>query len=435
MPFLGAEKFDAIVVGAGPAGSSAAIIMARAGLNVVILERGEYPGAKNMFGGVMYRWPLEKIIPRFWEKAPIERFVTDYRIMMLSKNSGITLSFKNLDFSNPPYNSFTVSRSKFDRWYASQAEASGALLITSATITDVIKENGRVVGVRSGEGEENELYADVVVGADGVMSTVATKSGLCRPNTPKKVALGVKEVYDLPQDKIETRFGLKKNQGAAITVLGATRGKMGGGFVYTNRDSIGIGFVMLLDHLMELRTEPYIILDEFESHPLIAPFIEGGKPKEYSAHMIPEAGYYGIPKLFSDGVLLVGDAAFLCDILYYECTNLAMASGIAAAETIIEARRNKDFSAKQLSKYRDRLNSSYVIKELKKRRHVPNFMVGNPRLFREYPELLNESIREILTVDEVLKERKRKKILASVRTKIGYTRIIRDAIAARRLIP
>lgn len=272
---LGKDKFDAIVVGAGPAGTTAALTMAKAGLNVALLERGDYPGAKNMYGGAIYRWPLELIVPDFVEKVPIERRIVDHKIMILSKSSGLTLSFKDLGFAKPPYNAFTALRAKFDRWYASLAEEAGALLITSVNVTDLIWDGKKIIGVKAGEGSENELYGDIVIAADGANSKLAIKAGLRQPLSPKDVALGVKEVLELDSKVIESRFNLSKKEGVAIQVLGVTNGMMGGGFVYTNQNSLSVGIVILLEHLMKLKKRPYKLLDDFKNHPIIAPLIEG----------------------------------------------------------------------------------------------------------------------------------------------------------------
>lgn len=432
---LGSERFDCIVVGAGPAGVSASVVMARAGLRVLLLERGEYPGAKNMFGGVIYRWPLEALVPRFWESAPVERTVTEYRYMLLSENSGLTISYRNLGWANSPHNSFTALRARFDRWYASIAEQAGVVLANSVTVTDVIKDGDAVVGVRSNGGSENEAYADVVIGADGVKSEVGLKAGLRPLPTPKMVALGIKEVFEMPSDVIDSRFNLKRGEGTAVLVLGVTHGKMGGGFVYTNKDSLSVGLVISLDHLMKLKMKPWELLDEFENHPLVAPLLDGGKRKEYSAHMIPEAGYKAIPQLISDGIMLIGDAAFLCDVQYFECTNLAMASGMLAAETVVRAKKENDFSAKSLGRYGDALKESYVIRELRKRRSVPDFLLQNPRLFREYPTLVNRAIGSILSVDGVSKDVKRREIIQDIRKRVGLIRLLQDLLQARKLLP
>ncbi|HZG80164.1 MAG TPA: FAD-dependent oxidoreductase, partial [Brevibacillus sp.] len=109
-----AEKFDVIVVGAGPAGTACAYTLAKAGANVLLMERGEYPGSKNVMGGVLYRKTMEDIIPEFYKEAPLERPIVEQRFMMLDKSSALTFSYKGLEWAQEPYNNFTVLRAKFD---------------------------------------------------------------------------------------------------------------------------------------------------------------------------------------------------------------------------------------------------------------------------------------------------------------------------------
>ncbi|MCP8320186.1 MAG: FAD-dependent oxidoreductase [archaeon] len=398
-----------------------------------MLERGDYPGAKNMYGGAIYRWPIELIVPDFVEKAPIERRIFDHRLMILSKSSGLTLSFKDLGFAKPPYNAFTALRAKFDRWYASLAEEAGALLLTSVNVTDLIWNGKKVIGVRAGKGSENEIYGDVVIAADGANSKLAIQAGLRQPLSPKEVALGVKEILELDNKIIESRFNLSKNEGVSIQVLGVTRGMMGGGFIYTNQNSLSLGVVILLEHLIRLKMKPYELLDEFKSHPLIEPLIEGGEPKEYSAHLVPEAGYYGIPKLYTDGLMLVGDAASLTSSIYQEGVNMAIASGLYSGKTAIKAKELRDYSSKTLSHYENLLKSSYVMKELYQLRELPKILSNNPRLFGLYPDMINYAMRELLTMDGELKRVKRKKIMKKIRERVGFLKLLIDIIKARKL--
>src|SRR5437660_2706708 len=144
------QQFDTIVVGAGPAGSSAALAMARAGLQVGLIERGEYPGAKNVSGAGFYAPNLlADLLPNFWEEAPVERYLTRRAITFLGKEAALSLDFRTNHFSQPPYNGFTILRPKFDRWLAAKAEEAGALLLTSTLLYDLLYQGKRVVGVRS----------------------------------------------------------------------------------------------------------------------------------------------------------------------------------------------------------------------------------------------------------------------------------------------
>ncbi|MGQ9631767.1 MAG: FAD-dependent oxidoreductase [bacterium] len=427
------EKFDAIIVGAGPAGVPAALTLARAGLDAVIIERGEYPGAKNMTGGILFSTILNKLIPNFWEEAPVERNVTRRRFALLSEDSELAVDIRSDSFNSPPYNnSFTVLRAKFDRWFAGKAEEAGALLITDTVVDDLIWREGKVVGVRTRR-EEGDLYADVVVCAEGANSLLAEKSGLKPRPSPDHMGIGVKEVIALPSEVIEDRFSLVGGEGAGFEYLGgaAVMGMFGGGFIYTNKDSVSLGITCSIRDMSAREHKPNDILEHFKSHPAIRPLIRGGETVEYSAHMIPEGGYRALPRLFADGLLLVGDSAGLVNAsIYHEGSNLAMASGVFAAETIIEAKKRGDFSANTLSLYEKKLRDSFVMKDLKKFRRMSEFCLRNPQVFEKYPDLLNRIAGDYFTITERPKSDVEKGIIGRIRREVGFLRLARDILKA-----
>lgn len=421
------EKFDVIVVGAGPSGTASAYTMAKAGLDVVIIERGEVPGTKNVMGAILYRQPTERIIPDFWKEAPLERHIIEQRLAGLTKDSAITLSIKENRFGSPPYNSFTIMRANFDRWFANKAVEAGAVLINETTVNELIFDSERCVGVRTGR-EQGEIYADVVVVAEGANSLLSKKAGLHPEIEPCDIALAVKEVIFFPRQKLEDRFGIRGDDGVAIEIIGEiTSGMTGIGFIYTNKDSLSVGLGCLISDFMELKITPYDILDHMKAHPFIAPMLEGGEVKEYSAHLIPEGGYNAIPPIYKDGLLIVGDAAMLVNALFREGSNLAMTSGLCAAQTVIEAKKKNDYSSKTLSMYRDLLDESFVLKDLKRLANMGHIMDKNKEFFTLYPELVADIAYKMLAVDSVPKQDKQRQAILGFLKKRPIPKLLGDA--------
>ncbi|GAW91642.1 FAD-dependent oxidoreductase [Calderihabitans maritimus] len=430
-----AEKFDVIVVGAGPSGMAAAYLLAKAGLNTIVIERGDYPGSKNVMGGVLYRYPTEEIIPGFWKEAPLERPVVEQRMWLLEQDSVVSLGYKSKVLGQEPYNSFTVLRAKFDRWFAQQGVEAGALLITETVVEDVLVEKGRVIGVRTGR-DEGEVLADVVILAEGVNSILTQKLGLQKDGlSTREVAVAVKEIIALPKEKIEDRFNLEPGEGATIELYGAaTQGMVGSGFIYTNKDSLSVGVGALLVDVVKKKITPNELLEQMKRHPAVRPLLEGGEIKEYMGHLIPEGGYRSIPRLYMDGLLVVGDAAMLVNGIHREGSNMAMMSGKFAAETVIEAKEKGDFSAQFFSRYQKKLADSFILKDLKKYENASLFFENNPHLFTLYPRFLNYIAHELTIVDNMPKKEKQRKIWQHITEQRGKWQIIRDLYRGWRVL-
>ncbi len=427
------DKFDSIVVGAGPAGVSAAITMARAGLSVVLLERGEYAGAKNVQGAVLYSKMLADIVPEFWKDCPLERAITEERVFVLTEKSGIQIGYKSPEVSTDPANCYTIIRTQFDQWYAKKAEEAGVTLLTGVTVSDVIKKDGAIVGVKSTEGDE--LYADVVIACDGVNSIIAQKAGIAREWKSTEVALGVKEVLGLPREKIEDRFCLEGNQGSTTEMLGdITKGMLGYAFMYTNKDSIALGLGCALDDFQRTNIKPYELLEQLKRHPLVRRYIQGATTLEYSAHLIPEGGYNVMPPLFVDGMLLAGDAAQMINPTHREGSNLAMSAGRMAGETVIEAKKKGNFSSKVLSLYRKKLEESFILKDMEDHKDIEDKVRENREILTVYPRLLNEAAHEYFLVDGMPKRDHQRRIIRRIRQERGFFRMIKDAISLRKAI-
>lgn len=429
------EKFDVVVVGAGLAGTAAAYLLAKAGLKVVCIERGDEPGAKNVMGGVLYRQPTEKIIPGWWREAPVERPVTEERVWLLTEDSMLQAGFKSLRYAEEPYNAFTVLRVKFDKWFAEKAAGAGALLITNTVVEDVIRDDGQIIGVRTGRGE-GEVYGNVVVAADGVNSLLSKKAGLHGELAPNHVALAMKEIINLPREKIEDRFLLNENEGATIELFGdSTMGMLGYGFIYTNRDSLSVGVGALLSDFIRRKVTPNDLMERFKSHPMVRKLLAGGESKEYMAHLIPEGGAAAMPPVYTDGMLVVGDAAGMSNAIYREGSNLALASAKMAAQTCIEAHTAGDFSARALARYKELLDSSFVMKDLTLYSRTSRYFQNKAGEFLEvYPDLLVDAAHELLTVDSVPKRDKQRKILRQLLARRAPWELVRDAVGALRAL-
>ena len=428
------KKFDVIVVGAGPAGSTAALVLARSGLSVALFERGEYEGAKNMFGGVFYHnGLLDNLFPNFLKEAPLERYVTRQTVTFLTPDASLSLDFKDANFAQPPYNGFTLLRAKFDRWYAQKAVEAGAFLIPETVVDDLLWDNNRVTGIKARR-DEGEVYSDVVIAADGANSLLAKKAGLRKDFSSNQLSVAVKELLTLPSKTIEERFNLKRNEGVASLFIGSfTEGVPGGGFLYTNKASISLGLVAGLKILQEKKISVAELLESFKKHPYIRELIKDAVLKEYSGHMIPEAGLSMVPKLYGDGILLAGDAAALLSStgITLEGMNFAIASGLAAAETVKEAKSKGDYSRKSLAHYKTLLEKSFVLQDLKHFQRAPHFL-AIPRLYKLYPEIACGVVERIFKVDG----KPRKKFLSLggevIKGKVSLWQLVKDGIKAGR---
>jgi len=422
------ETFDVAIVGAGPAGISAAYILAEAGKKVVVLERGEHPGSKNVSGGVLYGHDIAQIIPDYIDRGcPVERNIIESRLWYLSKDSGFSLSYRDRVFgTDRQYNAFTVSRAKFDRWYAEQARRKGALIVPSTVVTDLLRDDNEAVAGVVTEREDGEVRAKVTLLADGINSPLAARTGFRAEPKPEQVALAVKEVIGIPTETIGERFGISEREGVTIEILGEVTGGMDGvAFIYTNHSSLSLGIGANLADFATFKLKPYELIENLKQHPMVAPLISGGKPMEYTAHWLAEGGYDAIPKLYGAGYVIAGDSAMLFNTLHREGNNLAMASGKLAAEAILEAFRVDDYSETGLRSYGDRLAESFVMKDLRKYRRLGNFLYRRKEIFNQLPELASFGAREIITVNGVSKKDKEKSILAKIRKGMSIPRIVR----------
>lgn len=428
------EKFDVIVVGGGPAGLSAAISAAQAGMKTAVIERGDYPGTKNVMGGVLYTQATNEVVPDFWKEAPLERPVIEQRYAFLSKDEILSAGYRDPAWGQPPYNAHTVLRVKFDRWLADQAVKAGVMIITETLVEDLLYHGDDVVGVRTGRAE-GDLGAQVVILAEGANNFLACKAGLAKPLRPENMAVVVKEIIELPPEKIEDRFCLEPHEGATIELFGdSTDGMMGTSFIYTNKNSLSIGVGAMVHSMSEKGWSPNDLLENLKAKPYVKRLLQGGETKEYLAHLIPEGGYNAIPKLYRQGVMVVGDTAMFVNGLNREGSNLAMISGKIAGKVAAEAIQSGDISAHGMSVYESRLRDSFVIKDLYKFRKLMPFIESNPHLLGQYPEILNQAARMYFTADGTPKAQVFSNIMDMMFKKRTKTGLVKDMFNAWRAL-
>lgn len=411
---------DVIVVGAGPAGSCAAIAAARAGKSVILIERGPFPGSKNMYGGVVYPRILDELIPSWWESAPIQRWVVKRSTMLLSDTGALNIDFRANSWSAPPFNGATAYRPDFDNWLANHAVDAGAQLVCSTTVTGILRDqSGRIQGVTT-DRPDGDLRAPLVIACDGVNSFLAKAAGLYPHTDAANFTLGVKETLSLPKHVIDERFGVRDNQGVDIEILGGTSGVNGGGFIYTNLDTIALGVVLKLPKLAAQQKRPEQIIAELKRHPAISPLIEGAEVKEYSAHVIPEAGLDMMPTMVADGMLVAGDAAALCLAagIWLEGVNFAMASGMYAGQAAVEALDKNDVSVRGLSGYTELLEKSFVLRDHKKLRKIPHLVLSD-RVQHKYPHFVAGVVERVFRVDNPKPKPGIRRIVREERKKAG----------------
>lgn len=415
--------FDIVVVGAGPAGACAAIESARAGLRTLLLERGPFPGSKNMYGGVVYPRILDDLIPEWWNEAPVQRWVTRRSTMVLDGTRALSVDFRSDAWAAPPYNGATAYRPDFDRWLAGHAVAAGATLLCDTTVTGLLRGGTRrtttVTGVRT-DRPDGDVTAQVVIACDGVNSFIAKEAGLYGTPDAKHFTLGVKETLALPKHVIDERFGVRDREGVDIEIIGCTSGVNGGGFVYTNLDTIAVGVVLKLTKLAAQQTRPEEIIAAMKRHSALAPLVEGGELKEYSAHVIPEGGLKMMPEMTGPGLLVAGDAAALCLAagVWLEGVNFAMGSGRYAGQAAVEAIRAGDVSQRGLAGYARRLSDTFVLRDHRRLRRAPELVLSD-RVQHVYPTMITGIAERMFHVDNPAPKPGLRRILHEERKRAG----------------
>ena len=387
------RRFDAVVVGAGPAGSTAAYTLAKKGFKVLLLERGRVAGSKNVFGGRVYSKPLEEIYPNLLKDAPIQRWVVKERFSLAAGDTMLSL-----DYESGESKSFICHLSELAAWMAKQAEEAGSFLVTEIVVDGFVLKDGFVKGVKIG-GEVVE--SDVVIDCEGVNRLLLERAGFVKGLKADQVALGVKETLRIPSTEIESRFGLGEKEGLSWILLGDfTNGLPGGAFLYTNTAAVSLGLVLMLKSAHSLKEHISNLLENLRLHPLLSKYLKESSIVEYSSHLIPEAGSAMLKRPYSDGLLVAGDAAgYLLNLGYtYRGVDFAAYSGYLAAQAYEKAHAEGDFSKMGLAWYEHLLKQSFVLKQMLKFRKFSK-LLDDESLFSKYPKMFCDVAKALFAFD------------------------------------
>jgi electron-transferring-flavoprotein dehydrogenase len=375
--------FDVIIIGAGPAGLSAAIRLAQLSqqqnlsLNICILDKGAEVGSHILSGAVIDPRALTELIPDWLQKnAPLNTPVTRDQFLLLTEKKAI-----HLPTPTPMHNkgNYIISLSKFCRWLAEQAEALGVNIFPGFAATDIIFDGERVSGVITGDkgvdrdGEPTaryqagmELYAKQIFFAEGCRGSLSqkliAKFQLRHNKDPQTYGLGIKELWEVPADLHQA--------GLVMHSIGwpLDNATYGGAFLYHfDNNLVELGFVVGLDY-QNPYMNPYEELQRFKTHPAIYPLLKNSKRIGYGARALNEGGFQSIPKLTFPGGLLIGCSAGFLNVPKIKGIHYAMKSGMIAAESVFAHLQNN--SSHECTSYSTNLQKTWLWKELYQVRNI-----------------------------------------------------------------
>lgn len=378
-------EVDFLFVGGGPASLAGAIRLSellqqkgKKDLTIAVIEKGKEMGAHGISGAVMDPRALRELFPNFQElDVPFESETKEDRIYFLGKTGSFRLPINPPFFNN--HGNYILSLGKFVQWLAKKAEEKGVNVFTGFPGAELLFENDTVVGVRtadqgidkSGNKKPNyepgiDIRAKVTVlgeGPRGSLTKQITKLWNLDGLNPQVYSVGIKELWEVPAGNYA--------RGRVIHTMGfpLKSETFGGGFIYGMSDNlVSVGFVVGLDY-KDPFLDPHNEFQKFKTHPLVEKILKRGKVLSFGAKSIPEGGWYSMPKLYGNGLLLIGDSASFLNGQRLKGIHLAMKSGMLAAETIADAIESNQFSANQLSSYRERVERSWIKDELWKVRN------------------------------------------------------------------
>ncbi len=379
-------EFDVLFVGAGPANLSGAYHLARLAkqntleIEIAVIEKSATVGAHILSGAVMDPRALKELIPDFVEQgAPLESPVTDDQFLYLTSKRAIRAPITPPPFKNHGY--YIISLNRLTAWLGEKCEEAGVNVFPEFPGADLLyDENDRVMGVRTGdkgidkEGKPKanfepgvDLRAKVTVLGEGprgsLTKQLVERLGLDEGREPQVYSIGVKELWELPDDRYPA--------GRVTHTLGfpSDTQTYGGGWIYGMQNNVlNLGYVTGLDYKDPL-IDPHAEFQKYKTHPYVAELLEGGKMIRYGAKTIAAGGLFAMPRTYADGVLLVGDCAGFLNSQRLKGIHSAIKSGMLAAEVIVEALKAEDYSAKQLQRYEQVVNDSWIVPELRKVRN------------------------------------------------------------------